>query len=116
MAEQIVEWFNNEENQNTLKKLKKNGVWPEAEHEETSPQPLEGLTFVITGTLPNLTRPEAKDLIEGNGGKVTGSVSGNTDYLVLGEDPGSKYDQAQKRGVPTISESDLRALIEEKSA
>jgi DNA ligase (NAD+) len=116
MAEQIVEWFNNEENQNTLKKLKKNGVWPEAEHEETGPQPLEGLTFVITGTLPNLTRPEAKDLIEGNGGKVTGSVSGNTDYLVLGEDPGSKYDQAQKRGIPTISESDLRALIEEKSA
>ncbi len=116
MAEKIVEWFNNEENQNTLRKLKENGVWPQAEHEEAGPQPLEGLTFVVTGTLPSLTRPEAKDLIEGHGGKVTGSVSGNTDYLVLGEDPGSKYDQAQKRGVPTISESDLRALIKDKSA
>jgi len=76
---------------------------------------LEGLTFVVTGTLPNLTRTEVKDLIETNGGKVTGSVSGNTDYLVLGEDPGSKYDQAQKRGVPTISEQELKDMIEERS-
>ena len=115
IAESIVEWFDNEENQEILQKLKDNDVWPEAEQEEEGPQPLEGLTFVVTGTLPNLTRTEVKDLIETNGGKVTGSVSGNTDYLVLGEDPGSKYDQAQKRGVPTISEGELKDMIEERS-
>jgi len=116
IAESIVEWFENEENQEILKKLQANGVWPEAEQaEQKGPQPLEGLTFVVTGTLPNLTRTEVKDLIETNGGKVTGSVSGNTDYLVLGEDPGSKYDQAQKRGVPTISEDELKKMIEEEA-
>ena len=116
IAESIVEWFENQENQEVLQKLKDNGVWPEAVQEEQErPQPLEGLTFVVTGTLPNLTRSEVKDLIETNGGKVTGSVSGNTDYLVLGEDPGSKYDQAQKRGVPTISEQELKDIIEERS-
>ncbi|MFW5714280.1 MAG: NAD-dependent DNA ligase LigA [Brevefilum sp.] len=116
MAEQIVEYFKNEENQATLEKFRQNDVWPEAEEEDEGPQPLEGLTFVVTGTLPKLTRSEVKDLIEGHGGKVTGSVSGNTDYLVLGEDPGSKYEQAQKRNIPTISEDKLREIIEEKSA
>lgn len=116
IAESIVEWFENEENQQILKKLKENGVWPvEKVKEEQGLQPLEGLTFVITGTLPNLTRSEAKNLIETSGGKVTGSVSGNTSYLILGADPGSKYDQAQKRNVPTLSESALKQLIEERS-
>jgi len=116
IAESIVEWFNNEENQEVLQKFKDKGVWPAVEQkEEQGPQPLEGLTFVVTGTLPNLTRPEVKDLIETNGGKVTGSVSGNTDYLVLGENPGSKVDQAQKRNVPTLSEAELKDLIEERS-
>ena len=116
IADSIVAWFNNEENQAVLNKLKANDLWPvEEQKEEEGPQPLEGMTFVVTGTLPNLTRTEVKDLIETNGGKVTGSVSGNTDYLVLGEDPGSKYDQAQKRNVPTLSEEELRAMIEEKS-
>jgi DNA ligase (NAD+) len=76
---------------------------------------LKGLTFVVTGTLPNLSRTEVKDLIESKGGKVTGSVSGNTDYLVLGENPGSKYDEAQKRGIPTLSEDELYRMIEERS-
>ena len=112
IAESIMEWFENEENQGVLQKLKEYGVWPVGEAEEqTGPQPLEGLTFVVTGTLPTLTRTEVKDLIETHGGKVTGSVSGNTSYLVLGDDPGSKYDQAQKRGVPTISEEELKTLI-----
>jgi len=117
IAESIVEWFKNDENQAVLKKLKSHGVWPTAEIEKNAgPQPLSGLTFVITGTLPTLSRTEAKNLIETHGGKVTGSVSGNTDYLVLGEDPGSKFDQAQKRGVPTLSEDELRQLIEDRSA
>jgi DNA ligase (NAD+) len=54
-------------------------------------------------------------LIESKGGKVTGSVSGNTDYLILGENPGSKYDEAQKRGIPTLSEDELYRMIEERS-
>jgi DNA ligase (NAD+) len=117
IAKSIVAWFNIEENQEVLQKLQDCGVWPVAEAEKVQgPLPLQGLTFVITGTLPSLTRSEAKDLIEAKGGKVTGSVSGNTDYLVLGEDPGSKYDQAQKRNVPTLSEEDLHQLIEERSA
>jgi len=116
IAESIIEWFENEENQHILQKLKEIGLWPVAEtEEEAGPQPLEGLTFVVTGTLPTLTRPEVKDLIETHGGKVTGSVSGNTSYLVLGEEPGSKYDQAQKRGVPLISEEDLKTLLEKGS-
>jgi DNA ligase (NAD+) len=117
IAESIVTWFENEDNQAVLEKLEDAGVWPVAEEKaETGDLPLEGLTFVITGTLPSLTRSEAKDLIEENGGKVTGSVSGNTNYLVLGEDPGSKFEQAQKRNVPTLSEGELKDLIEEKSA
>jgi len=116
IAESIVEWFENVENQGVLQKLKEYGVWPVAKAEEqTGAQPLEGLTFVVTGTLPTLTRSEVKDLIETHGGKVTGSVSSNTSYLVLGDDPGSKYDQAQKRGVSTISEEDLKKLIGEGS-
>jgi len=117
IAESIIEWFNNEENQAVLSKLKASGVWPMSQPQvKTSNQPLQGLTFVITGTLPALSRSEAKALIESHGGKVTGSVSGGTDYLLLGENPGSKLDQAQKRGVPTISEEDLQQLIEDRSA
>jgi DNA ligase (NAD+) len=117
IAESIVQWFNNEENQAVLSKLKASGVWPAAKRQaETGPQPLAGLTFVVTGTLPALSRSEAKTLIESHGGKVTGSVSGGTDYLLLGENPGSKLDQAQKRGVPTLSEADLYLLIEDRSA
>jgi len=116
IAKSILAWFSNEENQDILHKLRENGVWPfEEEGKEEGPQALEGFTFVVTGTLPTLTRAEIKDLIESKGGKVTGSVSGNTDYLVLGEDPGSKYNEAQKRNVPTISEEELKQLIEDRS-
>ncbi|MCB2210003.1 NAD-dependent DNA ligase LigA [bacterium] len=116
IAENIIEWFATPENREMLARLKSSGVWPIAEQtEDQGPQPLDELTFVITGTLPTLSRKEAKTLIEDNGGRVTGSVSGNTDYLVLGEDPGSKYDQAVKRNVPTLSEDALQKLIKDRS-
>jgi len=116
IADSIVEWFNNEENQVVLRKLKENGVWPIAEKQtDAKPGSLSGLTFVITGTLPSLSRSEAKALIESQGGKVTGSVSGSTDYLVLGENPGSKFDQARQRDIPTLSEGDLQQLIEDRA-
>ncbi|HEY9300799.1 MAG TPA: BRCT domain-containing protein, partial [Phormidium sp.] len=73
---------------------------------------LSGKTFVITGTLPTLKRDEAKTLIENAGGKVTDSVSSKTDYLVLGEDAGSKLKKAEKLGIAQLSEAELMTLLE----
>ncbi|MFA7407512.1 MAG: NAD-dependent DNA ligase LigA [Anaerolineaceae bacterium] len=116
IAASIVEWFSSHENQGVLLKLKDSGVWPRAESDSVAGhQPLAGLTFVITGTLPTLSRSDAKKLIESKGGKVTGSVSSNTDFLVLGADPGSKLDQARQRGVATLSEEELQQLIKNRS-
>jgi DNA ligase (NAD+) len=75
--------------------------------------PLAGLTFVLTGTLPDLTREQASELIIAAGGKVTGSVSKKTDYLVAGESAGSKLTKAQTLGVPVLDEDGLRALLPE---
>ena len=117
ISDSIVQWFRNEENQVVLKKLKASGVLPKSPKPvQAGQQPLKGLTFVITGTLPTLSRNQAKDLIERQGGKVTGSVSGKTNYLLLGEDPGSKLAQAHKHGVPVISENNLKQLIKDKSS
>ena len=117
IAENITEWFENHDNLMTLEKLRTSGVWPVEEAQAPAgPQPLDGLTFVVTGTLPTLSRTGVKELIESNGGKVTGSVTGKTSYLVLGADPGSKYTEAQKRGTPILSEEGLNELIKERSA
>lgn len=112
-AESIVHWFSQTQNQATLQRLKSYGVWPVIQEQAKTeiPKPLEGLTFVITGTLPNMSRDEAKQLIESNGGKTTGSVSKNTSYLLLGENPGSKLDKALELGIPTISEEDLNNIL-----
>ena len=75
-------------------------------------QTLAGKTFVLTGTLPTYSRDEAKALIEARGGKVTGSVSKKTSYLVAGEKPGSKYDKAVSLGIPVLDEQALLALLE----
>ena len=77
---------------------------------------LEGLTFVLTGTLPTLTRETAKDLIESAGGKVSGSVSKKTSYLVAGEEAGSKLDKAQSLNVPILDEPALLALLASDSS
>ncbi|HVN16425.1 MAG TPA: NAD-dependent DNA ligase LigA [Anaerolineales bacterium] len=111
IAEAIVDWFTRPANQKVLKKLKAVGLWPvEKESGRKKEGSLTGLTFVVTGTLPTLSRDGAKELIESNGGKVTDSVSKNTSYLVLGENPGSKLDKAQKLGVKIIGEEELRRL------
>ncbi len=116
IAENLTEWFASPDNHEMLAKLEASGVWPVSEQQTPSgPQPFDGLTFVITGTLPTLSRNEAKELIEINGGKVTGSVSKNTSYLVLGADPGSKFTKAQQLNIPTLSEADLQQLIKEKA-
>ncbi|MCL5429393.1 MAG: NAD-dependent DNA ligase LigA [Chloroflexi bacterium] len=112
IAEAITDWFSQPANRNLLKKLKKAGVWPESMPPKapSGPQPFAGLTFVVTGTLPNFSRKQAKDFIEDLGGKVTDSVSAKTSYLVVGEDAGSKLDKAKQLGVKTLDEAALKAL------
>lgn len=113
IAEAIVDWFARPANQKILKKLKTVGLWPTASStvNRQSSGSLIGLTFVVTGTLPTLTRDGAKELIESNGGKVTDSVSKKTSYLVLGEEPGSKFEKAKSLGVKIIGEDELRKLV-----
>ncbi len=114
LAESIADWFSRETNRRVLAKLKAAGVRTEVERGEVAgPQPLAGLTFVITGTLPTMSREQATELIQAHGGKVTGSVSSKTDYLVVGEKPGSKLDKAQKLGVRVIDEATLRHMVGE---
>jgi DNA ligase (NAD+) len=113
IAEAIVDWFARPANQNLLKKLKAAGVWPVVQLSEISegaPGSLAGMSFVVTGTLAGFTRDGIKEFIQSNGGKVVGSVSKNTDYLVLGENPGSKLDKAQELSVKIIDEEELRRL------
>ena len=126
-AGSIVEWFGRERHRALIEKLRRAGVRPVLSRSEGMeekqgvveeiPQTLAGLTFVITGTLPSLSRDQATALIERHGGKVTGSVSSNTDYLLVGEDPGgTKYNKARELGVPMIREAELLGMIEKASA
>jgi DNA ligase (NAD+) len=113
LADSVADWFARETNRQVVAKLKAAGVRTEVEEiEATGPQPLTGLTFVITGTLPTMSREQAKALIEAYGGKVTGSVSGKTDYLLAGEQAGSKLAKAEKLGVPVLDEAALRRMVE----
>lgn len=114
IAESVTGFFASDANRRVVEKLRAAGVrlveQPPAE--ETGPGPLTGLSFVITGTLPTLSRDEAKTLVQAHGGKVTGSVSTKTDYLVVGADPGgTKVNKARALGVPTVDEAGLRNLI-----
>ncbi len=108
----VRDWFERASNRKLLQKLRRAGVWPQAEA-RTGPklaQTLAGLTFVVTGTLAGLSRDGARALIQAHGGKVSSSVSSKTSYLVVGESPGSKLDEARKHGVAQIDEAGLRAL------
>jgi DNA ligase (NAD+) len=113
IAESIVDWFGRSANQKVLKKLKSAGLDPQMQKTESRMQggKLSGLTFVVTGTLPNFSRDDAKEFIESNGGKVTDSVSKKTSYLVLGEAPGSKYEKAKSLGVKIVDEAGLKKLV-----
>jgi DNA ligase (NAD+) len=111
IAQSVVDWFSRPRHQQVIDKLRQAGLRMQAEVSAKVPQPLTGLTFVITGTLPTLSRDEAKALIEARGGKVTGSVSQKTDYLLLGENPGSKLARAQSMGTKIIGEEELQELV-----
>jgi len=116
IAEAVVDWFARPANQTILDKLKNSGVWPEVEQRPQEPahQHFAGLTFVVTGTLLEFTRTSVKEYIQSLGGKVTGSVSRNTDYLVAGESAGSKLTKAQDIGVSVISEDELKHMAGEE--
>ena len=115
IAESIVDWFASPINQKVLKKLKSVGMWPQGgatQAESQASDALAGMTFVVTGTLPTFSRDDAKTFIESHGGKVTDSVSKKTSYLVLGENPGSKFEKAKSLGVKIIGEDELKKLAE----
>jgi DNA ligase (NAD+) len=112
LANQIRQSLDEERMRELIERLRGHGL----QMEESGPEPaadgaLAGKTFVLTGTLPNLSREQATERIVGAGGKVTGSVSGKTDYLVAGEDPGSKYTKAQELGTPILDEAGLLTLL-----
>lgn len=110
IAEDIAEFFASDDTKKLIEGLRDEGLVMEAAPQEKG-SALEGLTIVVTGTLPTLGRNEVKELIEKNGGRCTGSVSKKTSYLVAGETAGSKLTKAEELGIPVISEADLLALI-----
>ncbi len=110
VSESIVEFFHEQRNKDLVERLRASGLRFTAEKRQKSSQ-LEGKTFVLTGALPNLSREEAKEKIEAAGGKVSGSVSKKTHYVVAGEDAGSKLEKAQKLGVAVIDEAGLLEML-----
>ena len=115
VAASIVEFFGVERNRALVGRLKELGFVLAAEKRVTTTA-LEGLTFVLTGTLPTLTRDAAKALIEASGGRVSGSISKKTDFLVAGEEAGSKLDKAISLGVKVLDEAALMTLLENRPA
>ena len=113
LAEQLTEELSEDANLELIQRLRERGLRFELSKEERRAEggPLRGKTFVLTGTLPDLTREEATRLIKRAGGKVTGSVSGKTDYVVAGDDPGSKLAKAQEIGTEILDEKGLRRLL-----
>ena len=116
VALSIRTFFDQPHNVEVVEQLRACGItWPEGEPASTGPKPLAGKTFVITGTLPTLGRDAAKNLIEAAGGKVSGSVSKKTNYLLAGSEAGSKLDKAQDLGVAVIDETALWELINDRT-
>ena len=112
VATSIRTFFDQPHNREVVEQLRACGLtWTEGPPAAVTPKPLSGKTFVITGTLPTLSRDEAKDLLEAAGAKVAGSVSKKTDYLLAGLEAGSKLDKAQALGVSVIDEQQMKALL-----
>ncbi|WLW52036.1 NAD-dependent DNA ligase LigA [Streptomyces sp. YU58] len=115
IAKSLKEWFSEEWHQEILRKWKAAGVRMEEEGsgEDEGPRPLEGLTVVVTGTLERFTRDGAKEALQIRGAKVTGSVSKKTSFVVVGDNPGSKYDKAMQLKVPVLNEDGFTVLLEQ---
>ncbi|MDP3482621.1 MAG: helix-hairpin-helix domain-containing protein, partial [Sulfuricella sp.] len=115
VAQSIAQFFAEPHNREVIAQFVAAGVhWEEGAGSPISTSPISGKTFVLTGALPTLTRDEAKERIEALGGKVSGSVSKKTDYVVAGAEAGSKLVKAQELGVTVLDEAGLMELLEEK--
>jgi len=115
IAQSVVSFFNQEENRKVLKRLTEAGVRPKKKSAGKKPQTLKGKTFVFTGKLENYTRQEAKRAVEDRGGRATSSVSKETDYVVVGEDPGIKLDEAKRHKVKILEEKGFSKLLKGKA-
>jgi len=114
VAQSLRTFFDQPHNREVVEQLRACGVtWEEGAPAARAPRPLAGKTFVLTGTLPTLSRDQAKDLLEAAGAKVAGSVSKKTDYVVAGAEAGSKLDKAHALGVAVLDEPGLMALLNE---
>jgi DNA ligase (NAD+) len=111
VAAAIAEFFSEPANRQIIRKLEKAGVRPTAEKRVIKSQKLAGKSFVFTGGLGNRSREDAGKMVMQHGGKVSGSVSKKTDYVVVGTEPGSKYDKAKSLGVPILTESEFEKLL-----
>jgi DNA ligase (NAD+) len=117
VADSVLQFFAQPHHREIVERLRAVGIgWPEAGAQEQGPRPLAGLTLVLTGTLPTLGRDQAQALIEAAGGKVSGSVSKKTSYVVAGAEAGSKLAKAQELGVPVLDEPGLLALLKAPDA
>ena len=115
VAESIAQFFAEPHNREVIESLRAAGVtWTEGKGKQAAVlTAISGKTFVLTGTLPTLSREQAREMIEAVGGKVIGSVSKKTDYVVVGSDAGSKLAKAQEWGVSLLDEAGLRALLDQ---
>src|SRR5438132_931068 len=114
VAQSVLDFFASAAGKNVLRRMKELGIQPKSEKvsaKKAAELPLAGNTFVLTGTLPSMTREEATAKIEALGGHVTGSVSKKTDYVLAGTEPGSKFDKAKELGVRIIHEAELRKML-----
>jgi DNA ligase (NAD+) len=111
IAESVIAYFQDPENQKHLKRLLKAGIQFAAQRRTRERGPLAGQTFVLTGTLQNMERAEAKDYIQKAGGKIASAVSKNTNYLVVGADPGSKLQKARELGITILNENEFLKLL-----
>lgn len=110
VAAHIVHFFQEPHNKEVIDKLLKAGIhWKNSNKDEN--RPLNGKTFVITGILKDMSRNEAKERLEKLGAVVTGSVSAKTSFVIVGSEPGSKYDQAKKRGIAILDDPSFHALL-----
>ncbi len=113
VAKSISDFFKQNKNRELIQSLRKLGInWPKHDIKKSISGIFAGKTFVLTGTLPSMSREEAKSIIEMNGGKVAGSVSKKTDYVVAGSDAGSKLATAQELGIKVISQDELLELMD----
>src|SRR4030095_14077886 len=114
VAESVLNFFASVIGKKILRRLKELGIQPKSEKvsmKKAAELPLAGKTFVLTGTLPSMTRDEATEKIEALGGHVTGSVSKKTDFVLAGAEPGSKFDKAKELGVKILEEAELRKML-----